>query len=393
MISRRSFLVVAIPVLLVVGLPPGLEASDPREETQAAVTPYMSFVGITPCRLVDTRDAGFPAGYGPPALSAGGYRTFDMTEARCGVPTTARAVSMNVTVVSPSVPGYLAIWPGTAANQPDPLVSSLNYVPGDVVPNAVIVPLLDANSQVTTLTVASTDLVVDVNGYFRDTPATEVVNTAAGNVSATTVQAAINELDSEKLSSSGWPAGRMLVTTSAGTVYTDTQLQWDDVNDVQTLQDASFKATGTNGRSITSGSPGLARTTSGSFTLTEDVWGGITISSSAAATGNVYVPLPVPTQLYGVATRLVSVKVCYRTTNAATFISSTDVRTMGDDLVGTDIINDSIDRTSTAASCYTVTDSTPGQPAGALVLRLLLDFANTGHTITIGNIEMTLDQI
>src|SRR5439155_23668815 len=35
------------------------------------VTPGVGFVGVAPCRLVDTRQAGFPAGYGPPSLSQG----------------------------------------------------------------------------------------------------------------------------------------------------------------------------------------------------------------------------------------------------------------------------------------------------------------------------------
>lgn len=391
--SRRSFVVVATLLLIVAGLPLGLEASDPREETLAAVTPYMSFVGITPCRLVDTRDAGFPAGYGPPLLSAGEYRTIDMSEARCGVPTTARAVSMNVTVVLPSLPGFLSIWPGTSANQPDPLVSSLNYAANDVIPNAVIVPLLDANSQMTVYTPASTHLLIDVNGYFRDTPASEIVNTAAGSIAATTVQAAINELASEKVQASGWTAGRILVTGTSGNITVDNQLQWDDVNDVQTLSSGSFKATGTKGRTIFSGCPSLARTTTAQLTITPDIYGQIVMTRSAAGTANVYIPLPIPTQLYGTAVRLVSVKICYRTSNATTYIDNTNIRTVGDDLVGTEITSLADNQVSTTAACYTVTDDTPGAVPGALVIRLDLTFANLAHSITIGNIEVTLDQI
>ncbi len=42
-------------------------------QAQSLVTSPMPLIGITPCRIVDTRDAGFPPGYGPPALVAGAF--------------------------------------------------------------------------------------------------------------------------------------------------------------------------------------------------------------------------------------------------------------------------------------------------------------------------------
>src|SRR6266545_6012900 len=46
--------------------------------TMADVTPGIGFVGVAPCRLVDTRQAGFPAGYGTPSLAGGVPRNFDL---------------------------------------------------------------------------------------------------------------------------------------------------------------------------------------------------------------------------------------------------------------------------------------------------------------------------
>jgi hypothetical protein len=46
--------------------------------TMTDVTSGVGFVGVAPCRLVDTRQAGFPAGYGPPALTQGALRNFDL---------------------------------------------------------------------------------------------------------------------------------------------------------------------------------------------------------------------------------------------------------------------------------------------------------------------------
>src|SRR4029453_8468435 len=48
----------------------------------ADVTQAISFVGVDPCRIVDTRAAsGFPAGYGPPSMAAGVPRNFDLNSA------------------------------------------------------------------------------------------------------------------------------------------------------------------------------------------------------------------------------------------------------------------------------------------------------------------------
>ena len=391
-ISRRPFVVVAVPVLLAAGLPLGLEGSDPRAESLAAVTPYMSFVGVAPCRLVDTREAGFPAGYGPPALAGGGLRTFDMTEARCGIPTTARAVSMNVTVVFPSLPGYLAVWPGTPAEQPDPLVSSLNYEAGDVVPNAVIVPLLDANSQVTVLSVASTHLVVDVNGYFRDTPATEVLNTPAGGVAATSLQAAINELDGEKANLTGWTASSVLVSGSGGSLTTDGQLLWDESANVLTLSGASLKATGTSGRSRIGVSPNLAWSTSALVTVTRRPHGDVRVTTTGTGNRGVYIPAPLPTWLFGTATRVVGLRVCYSTSSSASYISETDVTSLTDDMAMTWLLSDPTDRFSTTPTCFTATSASPQKPIGAPNVFFWIYFASASDELAFGNIEVLLDE-
>src|SRR5205814_2674898 len=49
--------------------------------TMTDVTPGTGFVGVAPCRLVDTRIAtmpNFPAPYGPPSLAGGSPRNFDL---------------------------------------------------------------------------------------------------------------------------------------------------------------------------------------------------------------------------------------------------------------------------------------------------------------------------
>jgi hypothetical protein len=57
----------------------------------------MSFYTVTPCRLFDTRQTG-------PALGANTVRTFDAGGV-CGIPLTARAVTVNITSVAPHTRG------------------------------------------------------------------------------------------------------------------------------------------------------------------------------------------------------------------------------------------------------------------------------------------------
>src|SRR6266508_1002135 len=69
----------------------------------AAGGPYQ-FYSITPCRLVDTR---LPPGA---PLLAGSTRNFQVAQL-CGVPMTAGAAALNVTVVTPTGNWYVVVWP------------------------------------------------------------------------------------------------------------------------------------------------------------------------------------------------------------------------------------------------------------------------------------------
>jgi hypothetical protein len=132
-------------------------------EDKAIPTDAVTFVGIAPCRLVDTRPAfGFSGQYGPPLLANGGPRSFDLT-GRCGIPAGAQAVSLNVTVVSPAGPGYVVVYPkGTGL----PNVSTVNFAAGAVLANAAIVPLGMDGGVTVLASGTSTDVLLDVNGYF-----------------------------------------------------------------------------------------------------------------------------------------------------------------------------------------------------------------------------------
>ena len=118
---------------------------------------------VTPCRLVDTRNA--PGPYGAPALSAGTDRTIDVDGGACGVPATADAVFLNVTVVGPTVTGNLRIWPtGTAV----PTVSALNFAAGQTRGNNGIFKLDASGRFDMRVSAGITQVIIDVAGYFEE---------------------------------------------------------------------------------------------------------------------------------------------------------------------------------------------------------------------------------
>jgi sulfatase-modifying factor enzyme 1 len=121
------------------------------------------FVGLTPCRAVDTRGNGFAGAFGPPSLPAGVPRDFPLA-GQCGVPAEAQGVSLNVTATNTLGPGFFLLSP---AGSTLPLVSTLNYVGGETVANAALVPLGPGGLTVIA-GVSAADLILDVNGYFVD---------------------------------------------------------------------------------------------------------------------------------------------------------------------------------------------------------------------------------
>lgn len=121
------------------------------------------FFTLVPCRVVDTRGAVGP--WGGPALAGGASREFTIV-GRCAIPSSARSISLNVTVVQPTTSGYFTLYPGGTSV---PLVSALNYAAGQIKANNAVTPLSDAG----TLSVfcgqgsGTAHLLIDVNGYFE----------------------------------------------------------------------------------------------------------------------------------------------------------------------------------------------------------------------------------
>ena len=125
-----------------------------------APAPPAQFYSLTPCRLLDTRTSGQP-------LAANTDRGFAAIGS-CGIPTDARAVSINLTAVDPGDPGHLRLY----SWGPPPASSSLNFVAGRTRGNNAIVSLGPTGEILVRCNMpagssAAVHLVIDVNGYFR----------------------------------------------------------------------------------------------------------------------------------------------------------------------------------------------------------------------------------
>jgi PKD repeat protein len=121
----------------------------------------LCYFTVTPCRTFDSR-SGSPLASGTQfAVQIGGT---------CGVPMSARAVSVNLTVVGPTGNGFLSVYPD--ATGAPPTTSTLNFVSGLTRANNVVSGLA-AGGQGTFIVLpdvgggGTVNVVVDVNGYFQ----------------------------------------------------------------------------------------------------------------------------------------------------------------------------------------------------------------------------------
>ncbi len=124
----------------------------------------LAFYPLAPCRVADTRNAH--GDLGGPFLAGGVERDFPVFESSC-IPQNAGAAaySFNFTAVPHPAGeelGYLTVWPQGLSQ---PTVSTLNNPTATVVANAAIVPVGPSGS-VAVFPSNTTDLVIDINGYF-----------------------------------------------------------------------------------------------------------------------------------------------------------------------------------------------------------------------------------
>lgn len=118
----------------------------------AATATAGRFVSLTPARALDTRTIGAP-------VLGGTTRIVDLSAV--GVPASASAAVVKLTLTEPVGPGFVTAFPADTAL---PLASNVNYGAGETISNQVIGGVTGARLAIFALT--TTHVIVDVKGYF-----------------------------------------------------------------------------------------------------------------------------------------------------------------------------------------------------------------------------------
>lgn len=141
------------------GVGTGYSAAPVRIERPVPATPSC-FVPLNPFRVLDTRTG---QGGNNAALTTATQTEAIVTGVGGVPPTGATAVVLNVTVADPTAAGFITAWP---SGEGQPVVSNLNYVPGQIVPNLVTVKV-GANGRVNLFnSQGNTNVIADVVGYY-----------------------------------------------------------------------------------------------------------------------------------------------------------------------------------------------------------------------------------
>ena len=117
-----------------------------------------SFFTLAPCRLVDTREPGGSA------VATGEERIYPLT-GTCGIPASARALALNVTVTDATDPGELAL----SADSPSGETSSISYRARQTKANNAIIGL-DSLGRLRLRSAqpfGTVQVILDVSGYFQ----------------------------------------------------------------------------------------------------------------------------------------------------------------------------------------------------------------------------------
>lgn len=162
--------------------PGSAPASSPRMLGDG--TTEQKFVPITPCRIMDTRNAAagkLQVGAARTVLARGTGATFATQGGKaggCAIPTGAQALEVTITAVDAGS-GFLRVWPAQVSQ---PNATFMNYGPGINLSNTGTVAMCGLDGQTCTADLnvraygSATDVVIDVNGYYA-LPMSAVVST------------------------------------------------------------------------------------------------------------------------------------------------------------------------------------------------------------------------
>ncbi|MBL8217079.1 MAG: hypothetical protein JNK87_40540 [Bryobacterales bacterium] len=151
-----------------------VESYSLEGSTQLSSAPSgMRFVSLTPCRLIETRpEYNFQnrmPPFGPPFFNRNEVRTFNpQLSTVCQVPSSAKAYVLNVTVVPRSGDPIdaVTVFP---AGEPRPDYWTVRSPERLILANSAIVKA-GAGGAISVFTSEATDLIIDIAGYFTDSP-------------------------------------------------------------------------------------------------------------------------------------------------------------------------------------------------------------------------------
>lgn len=109
----------------------------------------------TPCRLVDSREH--------PWTAEGGKAVVLTAHNECGIPESATSLVVSAIAVGPEADGHLSVIPSALDK---PTTSNVNYKAGETRANTAIIRLTGNSQTFKVFSHATTDIVVDVNGWF-----------------------------------------------------------------------------------------------------------------------------------------------------------------------------------------------------------------------------------
>ena len=162
-------------------------AQVPTTSTTTTTTVAPSdFVGITPVRVLDTRQPprGNTIGVATPG-PIGPAQTLDVKVAGVfGIPANATSVAVNVTIDDDAtLKSFLTVWPKGGAR---PLASTNNAEPGFISPVSALMKVGTDGMLSVFNQQGSVNVIIDVTGYFIADPLSNTTTTTSTTTSSTT---------------------------------------------------------------------------------------------------------------------------------------------------------------------------------------------------------------
>lgn len=122
----------------------------------------LDFYTVAPCRVLYNAGQIYTL-----TLQSGSTYGLPIAGYQCGVPASAKAVALNLTVSNPAAQGNLTLWP---LDVPRPATSSINFRAGEHRANNAILALSPdghIGARTVLVTDGTVDLILDVTGYFE----------------------------------------------------------------------------------------------------------------------------------------------------------------------------------------------------------------------------------